>query len=205
MKITLEFDNIESFFSQLPRFAALMNFSGQFANITQKPKKSTEPDLEEPDLPVIEHPAPGVTRVHGTKSETAEEAGKKIEAAYDAAEAAEVAAGPAKSEPAQEQAEDSEEPEAAPEAPPKPQRGGKGKKPTEKPTPAEEPAQAPPEAAQEVKDADVRKAMNKLIKAGKRDVVKSILKEYGAENFTGLKPKDYAAVLSKAKEALKDE
>ena len=74
MKIVLEFDNIESFFSQLPRFASLMNFSGQFANITQKPKTATEPTLDEPDLPVIERPEPGVTRVHGTKTETAEEA-----------------------------------------------------------------------------------------------------------------------------------
>ena len=71
MKIVLEFDNIESFFSQLPRFASLMNFSGQFANITQKPKTATEPTLDEPDLPVIERPEPGVTRVHGTKTETA--------------------------------------------------------------------------------------------------------------------------------------
>ena len=202
MKIVLEFDNIESFFSQLPRFASLMNFSGQFANITQKPKTATEPTLDEPDLPVIERPEPGVTRVHGTKTETAEEAGKKIETAYDAAAAAEVAAGPAKPE---EQAEEAEAPEELTEAPPKAQRGGKGKKSTEKPTPAEEPAQAPPEAAQEVKDTDVRKVMNKLIKAGKRDTVKTILSSFGAANFTALKPKDYAAVLKKAKEALEDE
>lgn len=202
MKIVLEFDNIESFFSQLPRFAALMNFSGQFANITQKPKKNTDPNLEEPDLPVIEYPENGATRVHGTKTQTAEQAGKKIEAAYDAAAAAELAAGPAKDD----EPEEAEEPEKALEASPKPQRGTKGKKSTEKAPPPEEPSEGPQEPANDapadVKDTDVRKALNKLIKSGKRDAVREILEGFGAENFSKLKPVDYAAVLKKAKEAL---
>jgi len=57
----------------------------------------------------------------------------------------------------------------------------------------------------EVKDADVRKALNGLIKAGKRDAVKAILKSFSADNFSKLKPADYAAVLEKAKEAGTDD
>ena len=57
----------------------------------------------------------------------------------------------------------------------------------------------------EVKDADVRKALNGLIKAGKRDAVKAILKSFGADNFSKLKPADYAAVLETAKEAGADD
>lgn len=199
MKIVLEFENISDFFSQLPRFAALMNFSGQFANITKKPKDGTDPVLEEPDLPVIEYPGEGVTRVHGTKTETAEQAGKKIEAAYDAAAANEVAAGPAK-------ADDAEAPEAAGEAPQKPAKGGKGKKPTKPADVEDAPAEAPSEApGGEVKDADVRKALNRLIKAGKRDEVKAILKSFGADNFSKLTANQYPEVLKKAKEALGDD
>lgn len=201
MKITLEFENISDFFSQLPRFAALMNFSGQFANITQKQKTDTEAHLEAPDLPVIEHPETGVTRVHGTKTETAEQAGRKIEAAYDAAEATEAAAPWEAKEPADE----AEAPETPEEATKKATRAGKGK-PKQAQTPADSPAEAPQNAPEgKVKDADVRKVLNELIKAGKRDAVKAILGEFGAANFSKLKPGDYAAVVKKAKEALGDE
>lgn len=199
MKIVLEFENISDFFSQLPRFAALMNFSGQFANITKKPKDGTEPILEEPDLPAIEYPDEGVTRVHGTKTETAEQAGKKIEAAYDAAAANEVAAGPAK-------VDDAEAPDAPQEAPQKPTKGGKGKKPTKAAAPEDDSAEAPSEApGGEVKDTDVRAVLNRLIKAGKRNEVKAILKSFGAENFSKLTANQYPAVLAKAKEALGDD
>ena len=202
MKIVLEFENISDFFTQLPRFATLMNFSGQFANITKKPKSDSEPTLEEPDLPVIEHPEEGVTRVHGTKTETAEQAGKKIEAAYDAAEATEVAAP----KPAKEPTDEAEAPEAAEDAPKKAAKPGKAGKSKKAPAPEDDPAEAPQDAPEgEVKDADVRKALNALIKAGKRDEVKAILKSFGAENFSKLTANQYPAVLKKAKEALGDD
>lgn len=81
------------------------------------------------------------------------------------------------------------------------QRGGKGKK----PAPAEDAGKATRDAPDDVKDTDVRKALNRLIKAGKRDEVKAILKAFGAENFSKLKPDQYPAVLKKAKEAMGDD
>lgn len=193
MKVILEFENIGDFFTQLPRFASLMNFSGQFANITQRPKAETEQVLGETELPAVDV-AEGVTRVGGTKAETATEAGKKIEAAYDAAEAAEAAAPLP-----------SEDPPEAPRKAAKPGKAGKPKKPAEA---ADGPTEAAPEApeapAARVTDADVRKALNALIKAGKRDDVKAILKGFGAGNFSQLDAGQYPEVLKKAEEALKN-
>ncbi len=192
MKVILEFENIGDFFTQLPRFASLMNFSGQFANITQRPKAETEPTLGETELPVVDV-AEGVTRVGGTKAETAAEAGKKIEAAYDAAEAAEAAAP---------WSEDASE---APRKGAKPGKASKPKKPAEAADGPAEAAQDAPEApAARVTDADVRKALNALIKAGKRDDVKAILKGFGAGNFSQLDAGQYPEVLKKAEEALKN-
>lgn len=192
MKVILEFENIGDFFTQLPRFASLMNFSGQFANITQRPKAETETALGETELPVVDV-AEGVTRVGGTKAETATEAGKKIEAAYDAAEAAEAAAPWS---------------EDAPEAPRKGAKTGKASKPKKPAETADGPTEAAPDApetpAARVTDADVRKALNALIKAGKRDDVKAILKGFGAGNFSQLDAGQYPEVLKKAEEALKN-
>ncbi|MBO5917381.1 MAG: hypothetical protein J6Q14_01270 [Oscillospiraceae bacterium] len=84
-------------------------------------------------------------------------------------------------------------------------KAGARKKAGKSPDPAEaasEAHQTPAEA--EPKDVDVRAALNRLIKAGKRDAVKAILNEYGADNFTKLKPADYKSVLEKAREALGD-
>ena len=91
---------------------------------------------------------------------------------------------------------------AAEAAPPSP----KGKAQEAAPTVEGKETPAKPEATGgEVKDADVRKALNGLIKAGKRDAVKAILKSFGADNFSKLKPADYAAVLEKTKEAGADD
>lgn len=172
MKIILEFDSSKEYFEQLPRFAALMNFSGQFADF--KPKQDdAETQIDDPDLPRIER-AQDKLKVHAdsVKSKTKEEVGDLISKAYDTAEAMGAT-----------QPEQAAEPE--PEAPNQ-----------EKP-PKQEKAAKPA-----VKDTEVRKAMNELIKAGKRDKVKEILSEYGAENFTGLKPEHYADVLAKTKEVL---
>lgn len=91
----------------------------------------------------------------------------------------------------------SDDPEDAPEPVKKP----KGKKkaapePTEAPEEAEEsqPTEntTPPEkAVQKATDADVRAALNALIKKGRRDAVKKILKSFGAANFSGLSADHY--------------
>lgn len=112
MKINLEFENARDMFEQLPRFAALISFSGQFASFTEKQgEASTKVQLNAPDLPIIEQPAPEQKTVHPTNSMTAEEAGQRIEKAYDVAEAVN-----ALSEPAPEKAEPT--PETKPEEKP---------------------------------------------------------------------------------------
>lgn len=193
MKITLEFTNIENFFGELPRFAALMNFSGQFATFDHVPKKETVSNLEEPVLPEALRGETGGTRVAGTaeqlqKTEAPDKVAKETTdmleqrkaaaAEKKAAKKAAAAAQEAKNEPEEAKAKNS-----APEE----------EKPAQKPT-------APSSGA--VKDTDVRKMLNKLIKSGHRDDVKQILAEFGAANFSALDEKDFAAVIEKAKEVL---
>lgn len=171
MKITLEFDSPKEYFEQLPRFAALMNFSGQFADFKAKPQGEADTLIEDPDLPRIER-APDKLTVHAgsVKGKTKEEVGDLINKAYDTAEAIGATAQP-------EQPEQSESPKQE-EAP-------KANKP-------------------KAKDVDVRKALNELIKSGKRDKVKEILGSFGAEKFTELKPECYDDILAKIKEELKN-
>lgn len=175
MKITLEFDSPKEYFEQLPRFAALMNFSGQFADFKAKPQGEADTQIEDPDLPRIER-TPDKLTVHAgsVKNKTKEEVGDLINKAYDTAEAIGATAQP------EQEKSKSEQPE-----PPKQDEAPKADKP-------------------KVKDADVRKALSELIKSGKRDKVKEILVAYGAEIFTDLKPKFYDEVLKKAEEALKN-
>lgn len=193
MKITLEFTNIENFFSELPRFAALMNFSGQFASFDHVKKSELVSNLEEPVLPEAFRGETGGTRVAGTteqlqKTEAPDKVAKETTdmleqrkaaaAEKKAAKKAAAAAQEAKNEPEEAKAKNS-----APEE----------EKPAQKPT-------APSSGA--VKDTDVRKMLNKLIKSGHRDDVKQILAEFGAANFSALDEKDFAAVIEKAKEVL---
>lgn len=175
MKITLEFDSPKEYFEQLPRFAALMNFSGQFADFKAKPQGEADTQIEDPDLPWIER-TPDKLTVHAgsVKNKTKEEVGDLINKAYDTAEAIGATAQPEQEKTKPESSE-----------PPKQDEAPKADKP-------------------KVKDADVRKALSELIKSGKRDKVKEILVAYGAEIFTDLKPKFYDEVLKKAEEALKN-
>lgn len=193
MKITLEFTNIENFFSELPRFAALMNFSGQFASFDHVKKSELVSSLEEPVLPEAFRSETGGTRVAGTteqlqKTEAPDKVAKETTdmleqrkaaaAEKKAAKKAAAAAQEAKNEPEEAKAKNS-----APEE----------EKPAQKPTASSSGA---------VKDTDVRKMLNKLIKSGHRDDVKQILAEFGAANFSALDEKDFAAVIEKAKEVL---
>lgn len=164
MKINLEFESVESMVNELPRFAAIINFSGKFARF------NSDGCLESPDLPEAEKTDSGVT-VHAAsaKNKSREEVAAAIDEALDEAEAM----GAIQS------AENGD---------------GEAKKP-EKPQ-AEEP---------QIKDTDVRAAFSKLIKAGKRDSVKSILESFGVEYFSQMKPGDYADALAKAKEALSND
>lgn len=174
MKITLEFDSPKEYFEQLPRFAALMNFSGQFADFKAKPQGEAETQIEDPDLPRIER-TPDKLTVHAgsVKGKTKEEVGDLINKAYDTAEAIGATTEPEQQKTAPEQA--------------KPEQDGASK------------ANKP-----KAKDVDVRKALNELIKSGKRDKVKEILGSFGAEKFTELKPECYDDILATIKEALKD-
>ena len=53
MKITLEFENAEKFFKELPKFAALINFSGKFTSFNHVKKSDLIAVLQDPDLPKI--------------------------------------------------------------------------------------------------------------------------------------------------------
>lgn len=194
MKITLEFTNTENFFSELPRFAALMNFSGQFASFDHGKKSELVSSLEEPVLPeAFPDQETGGTRVAGTpeqlqKTEAPDKVAKETTdmleqrkaaaAEKKAAKKAAAAAQEAKNEPEEAKAKNS-----APEE----------EKPAQKPTASSSGA---------VKDTDVRKMLNKLIKSSHRDDVKQILAEFGAANFSALDEKDFTAVIEKAKEVL---
>lgn len=195
MKITLEFDNIEKFFQELPRFAALMNLSGQFATFEHIKKSDMVSKLGEPRLPDCRKeedytaftgtqeqldnmkPAQDIVDATNKMLDQRKEKAKTEKVAKKTAEKAQEAQEP----PKEEQADNS-----TPEA----------EKPAQKPT---------ANASGAVKDTDVRKMLNKLIKGGHREEVKTILSQFGAENFSGLDEKDYAAVVEKAKEVLGDD
>ena len=193
MKITLEFTNIENFFSELPRFAALMNFSDQFASFDHVKKSELVSSLEEPVLPEAFRGETGGTRVAGTpeqlqKTEAPDKVAKETTDMLEQrkAAAAEKKAAKKAAAAAQEAKNEPEEAKAKNSAP-------------EEEKPAQKPAAA---ASGAVKDTDVRKILNKLIKSGHRDEVKAILAEFGAANFSALDEKDFAAVIEKAKEVL---
>lgn len=193
MKITLEFTNIENFFSELPRFAALMNFSGQFASFDHVKKSELVSSLEEPVLPEAFRGETGGTRVTGTpeqlqKTEAPDKVAKETTDMLEKRKAAAAEKKAAKkAAAATQEAQDAPEEDKAASSTPE----------------AEKPAQKPAAAASgAVKDTDVRKILNKLIKSGHRDEVKAILAEFGAANFSALDEKDFAAVIEKAKEVL---
>lgn len=70
MKITLEFDNAEDFYRDLPKFAALTGFSAQFANFEHVKKDDTKAQLKDPELPEVVK-KDGAKFVKGTKEQRA--------------------------------------------------------------------------------------------------------------------------------------
>ena len=69
MKITLEFNDIEKFFVELRRFAALMSVAGNFASFDKVP--ATESELQKPDLPSVQKNEDGTKTVSGSEEQVA--------------------------------------------------------------------------------------------------------------------------------------
>lgn len=178
MKITLEFNDVEKFFVELPRFAALMSMAGEFASFDKIKAQGLEALLQEADLPEISKSADGAKLATGSP-ESVEKLKEAQSAAIDAVNAM-TKDGRA------EQPEQAEEPPF--EEDPK-KSTPKNKKPAEGQTEA-------------VRDTDVRKMLNKLIKSGHRDDVKSLLAEFGAANFSKLNEKYFAEVMKRGQKIL---
>ena len=175
MKITLEFNNIEEFYKDLPKFAALTEFSGQFANFSHVKKGDTVAKLEDPDLPeVVERD--GTKYVRQTPDQK-----EKLEAAAAVSDAVKAAEKTKKKEPVAD-----------------PLAGNMN--PPEKAAPAE--PEKKPEAPKQQAAPDiteVRKVLHAVIKAGHRDEMKALLEKLGAANVTNLDPDKYVEFITEAK------
>ena len=183
MKITLEFTDIEKFFIELPRFAALMSMAGKFASFDKIKASDLETFLHNPDLPHISQEEDGTKVATGTPEQV-----EKVKAAQKAATEA------LKTMTEEAPAEEAMNPPEVPfEEEPK------------KSTPKKEKAaeKLSGGSGESFKDTDVRKMLNKLIKSGHRDEVKQILSSFGAENFSKLDEKYFAQVMEKGREILK--
>ena len=176
MKITLEFTDIEKFFVELPRFAALISMAGKFASFDKVKASGLESLLQEPDLPEVRRAKDG-TKIATGSPEQVDELKAAQKAAADALKA---------------MTEESTTPKAADpsEAPEELEKTAQKKK---------KPAEA---SGGDVKDTDVRAMLNQLIKAGHRDDVKTLLTSFGAENFSKLAPEHYATVMTWGRELL---
>lgn len=175
MKITLEFSNTEEFYRDLPKFAALTGFSGQFANFSHVKKGDTVAKLEDPDLPEVVERG-GTKYVRQTPDQK-----EKLEAAAAVSDAVKAAEKTKKKEPVTD-----------------PLAGNMN--PPEKATPAE-PEKKPEAPKQEATPdiTEVRKTLHAVIKAGHRDEVKDLLAKLGAANVTSLDPGKYTEFIEEAK------
>lgn len=163
MKISLEFANAEQFFTELPKFAELIQFSAGFATFSRTDERRASTLGPVKPLPETEQDAAaGITTVRGTPDQLAAAMGMG-----EKEEAVATASAPAQH-------------------------------------PEEPPAKAPEEPKTNPKPEDVRRALNSLIVAKKRDEVKTILGKFGATNLSGISGDDYAAVIAMAEEVLKD-
>ena len=143
MKITLEFDNAEKFFTELAQFSELMGLARQHVTFNHVPKATTDPAM-----PVAGKPADDIVKT----AQKAQEA------------------------PREKKTEDL---------------------PKEQEKPKEEPK---PKADEGDLATKLRAELNKLMKSGKKDEVKALLKEFGASKFGEVKPENYKAMLDKAAE-----
>lgn len=185
MKVSIEFESAERFFKELPVFAAAVGVAREVTSFA---------DLSEPDPVARIGKAMDWAAALGAVGKVTLPADPKAAPPDPKTAPADPGSAP---EPPTEAAESTAE---APESSP----AGKSTPETEKPRPDDDsgldggtPAPAPAAAA------DVRAAMNKLIKSGQREAVSALLKEYGAKNFSGLKETDYAAVIEKARALMK--
>ncbi len=183
MKISLEFENAEKFFKELPKFAALIGFSGEFADFSHVKKSDLVSLLEKPDLPEIVSNKDGVRTIKGTPDQIS-----KVSTAGDVSAAVKKADAAAKrNEPKDELAEAMNPPEEAPEeateaaeqAPTAETDKSKAKE--EKPA---EKAQMAPE--KKLSAADLKLFAAGRARAGHRAQLKDLLAQYGEKSVTDL-------------------
>lgn len=187
MKILLEFENAEKFFMELPKFAALIGFSGQFADFEHVKKPDTTSQLRTPELPKISVNADGSHTLTGTDSQIGKVAKAAVEAGVAKTEQKKVPENPQNTQNAADGESSSDTVKAsAPEKTP------------EKPAPQE----AMPKPVDPPKDApkitDVRKVLHAQIKAGHRDEMKSLLNKLGAKSVSTLDPDKFADFIAEA-------
>ena len=182
MKISLEFENAEKFFMELPKFAALIGFSGQFADFEHVKKPDTTSQLRTPELPKISVNADGSHTLTGTDSQI----GKVAKAAVEA--------GLARTGT-----------EKVPESPQNTQNAvtGESSADTVKASAARtEVADVIPKPVDPPKDnpdiAAVRRVLHAKIKAGHKDEMKALLSRLGAENVSSLNPDKFAEFIVEA-------
>ncbi|MEE8886227.1 MAG: hypothetical protein SOI56_06640 [Eubacteriales bacterium] len=191
MKITLEFENAEKFFKELPKFAALINFSGEFASFSHVKKSDLIAMLQDPDLPKI------VERDGQKYVRYTDEQGEKLMKASEEAKAIETKAGVADKK--EEVSEAMNPPEAPAEKPAEATEKPEEAKADGSPDKEEKPAEEPAEKKDEVSEVDARARLNQLVKATRYNAsVKLIFKHFGAKVFGDLKPEHYAEAVKMA-------
>ena len=193
MKITLEFENAEKFFKELPKFAALINFSGEFTSFNHVKKSDLIAVLQDPDLPkIIERDGQKFVRPTDEQCE-------KLTKASEEAKAMGTEAGIADKK--EEVSEAMNPPEAPAEKPEEATEKPGEAKADESPDKEEKPAEEPAEKKDEVSEVDARARLNQLVKATRYNAsVRLIFKHFGAKVFGDLKPEHYEAAVKMADE-----
>lgn len=194
MKITLEFENAEKFFKELPKFAALINFSGEFTSFNHVKKSDLIAVLQDPDLPkIIERDGQKFVRPTDEQCE-------KLTEASEEAKALGTEAGINKKEEPKDALSDAMNPSEAPaEKPAESTEKPEEVKADESPDKEEKPAEEPAEKKDEVSEVDARARLNQLVKATRYNAsVKLIFKHFGAKVFGDLKPEHYAEAVKMA-------
>ena len=203
MKVSLEFDDLRDLLFEMPKLAQLLSDDKPFP---ERMAAAIEPDPKVMKIEIEPVNGKPFTRdqkealrrvlIEFVKDPAAFEQSPEVIAERVKAGLSVDRADLGREEPAQ---------EAAPETTASPDKPKKAKT-TEDTPPAEEatetptkPQEAPAESeAEEVTDAKVRAAFNKLMKNGRRDAVAHILKGFKAKNFSGLDPANYGKALKLA-------
>ena len=175
MKISIEFSNMRDMLTSLPKFAALIGGEG---TPEERFAAALADDPKSVVLKVTPTDGKPITDEEKENIKTAVAKGleqTRTEAQDDAVTATETA-----------------------QDAPKKEKTEKSKAKKEKPS-NEAVAKTDAGAPTEI---EVRKVFNDLIKAGKRDKLKEILDSFGASNFSGLGPDNYAEAIKKARAEL---